>query len=313
MPLRFDLAICVALVSPFAILPARAQERGATDCPVPGDQENAEASATKYLRLRYDEAEQPQSLETAIVRFVPTGPEHAGVTVDLIAAVHIGERDYYDELNRQFEKYDALLYELVAPEGTRVPKGGGRSRHVLSLLQDGMKNMLELESQLAHVDYERENFVHADMSPEEFARSMRARNENVFTIFTRMLRQSMAAQAKNPSRTSDVDLLRALFDKDRAWTLKRVMAEQFEDLETSMKAFEGPEGSTLIAERNKVALSVLAEQLELGKKRLGIFYGAGHMNGMERRLVAEFPFRRDSQRWLVAWDLRAPEPADAEP
>ena len=33
------------------------------------------------------------------------------------------------------------------------------------LLQNGMKDMLELEHQLQHIDYHKDNFVHADMSP----------------------------------------------------------------------------------------------------------------------------------------------------
>ena len=59
-------------------------------------------------------------------------PSARDVVVDLIGAVHVGEKAYYEALNKQFEDYDAVLYELVAPEGTRVPKGakpgGIRSR-----------------------------------------------------------------------------------------------------------------------------------------------------------------------------------------
>jgi hypothetical protein len=88
-----------------------------------------------------------------------------------------------------------------------------------------------------------------------------------------------------------------------------MMAEQFEDLETSMKAFDGPDGSTIISERNKIALKVLAEELAEGKKKIGIFYGAGHMPDLERRLREEFQLEQQSQRWLVAWDLKStPKP-----
>ncbi len=97
----------------------------------------------------------------------------------------------------------------------------------------------------------------------------------------------------------------ALFDKNRALSLKRVMAEQFEDLEGAMSAFEGPGGSTLITERNKVALKVLAEQIAAGKTRIGIFYGAGHMPDMEQRLRKDLGAERDAERWLTAWDLRS--------
>ena len=41
------------------------------------------------------------------------------------------------QLNRRFRKYDAVLYELVAPEGTVVPRGRGTSNsHPLGALQN---------------------------------------------------------------------------------------------------------------------------------------------------------------------------------
>lgn len=264
------------------------------------------ASKSTFLRLARDDKDQPVSMDTAIVRYKAKSPDKQDVTIDLIGAVHIGEKAYYDKLNEEFEQYEALLYELVAPEGTRVPKGGGGgSGHPVALLQNGMKDMLELEHQLEYIDYHKDNFVHADMSPDAFSKSMEDRGESVWTMMFRMMGQQIAQQSKHPSRSSDMDILMSLFDKNRALTLKRLMAEQFEDMDGAMSALEGPGGSTLITERNKVALKVLAEQIGAGKKRIGIFYGAGHMPDMEKRLIKDLGATRDTERWLVAWDLRA--------
>ena len=79
---------------------------------------------------------------------------------------------------------------LVAPEGTRIPAGGGPREtgfNPVSALQNMMKDVLELEFQLEHIDYNRENFVHADMTPQEFAESMRNNEESIARIFFRML------------------------------------------------------------------------------------------------------------------------------
>jgi hypothetical protein len=164
--------------------------------------------------------------------------------------------------------------------------------------------MLGLEHQLTAIDYSKKNFVHADMSPQEFAQSMKDRGESFTQIFFRMMGQAMAQQSQDPTGSSDVQLLMALFAKDRKLRLKRVMAEQFEDLEGSMRVFEGPDGSTLISERNKRALAVLADQIKAGKRRVGIFYGAGHLPDMERRLTDELGLRKADVRWVEAWDLR---------
>ncbi len=172
------------------------------------------------------------------------------------------------------------------------------------MLQNGLKEMLGLEHQLACVDYQKANFVHADMSPEQFSKSMAAKGENIWTIVVRLLGVGLARQSGSADgASSDTELLLALFDKNRTLALKRILAEQFEDLDDVMAAFEGPGGSTLIAERNKKALEVLTQQIKAGKKRIGIFYGAGHLADMQQRLENDFHLKRADERWLTAWDM----------
>jgi hypothetical protein len=166
-----------------------------------------------------------------------------------------------------------------------------------------MKNLLSLDHQLADVNYQAANFVHADMSPDQFAKSMEDRGESIWTIVFKMLGVGLARQTSASQGASETEILLALFDKNRALVLKRLLAEQFEGLEDVMAAFEGPGGSTLIAERNKTALRVLRAQIDSGRKRIGIFYGAGHLADMEARLNADFGLKRSSERWLTAWDM----------
>jgi hypothetical protein len=104
----------------------------------------------------------------------------------------------------------------------------------------------------------------------------------------------------------DAGLLLALLGKNRQLALKRVMAEQFEDLRTQAQVFDGPKGSTLISGRNKAALEVLRQQIAAGKRKLAIFYGAAHMPDMEKRLRQDFGLVPSSVRRLVAWDLGKP-------
>ncbi len=264
----------------------------------------AEKREDSFLRLVSEKDGTPKALESAIARYVPAKPKGDSLRVDLIGAIHVADKAYYERLNRQFEKYDAVLYELVAPEGTKVSKAAASGSSPVSFMQSGMTGVLELEFQLKGIDYGRKNMVHADMSPKQFSRSMRRRGESVWTIFSRAMGYAMAKQGGNASGASDSKLLLALFDKNRALMLKRVLAEQFEDLEESMAMFEGPNGSTLISERNKVALDVLRKEIAKGKRKIGIFYGAGHMADFEKRLRADFGMVRQGTRWLVAWDLK---------
>jgi len=281
----------------------------AEDTPKPiSEQEQKEQQSEAYLRIQRDEDGTPQMLQTSVVRFVPSGQKTANgdgkLAVDLVSAVHIADKSYYEKLNREFAKYDVVLYELVAPPGAEVPKNGSKNGgSPVSFLQRGMKDMLELEFQLDLIDYEAKNLIHADMSPEEFAASMKQKGESVLGIFLRMMGHAMAQQGK-AGGTSDAQLLAALFNKNRALALKRVMAEQFQDMDGAMIALEGPDGSTLISERNKVALKVLREQIDKGKKKIAIFYGGGHMPDIQKRLRDDFELVPGKTRWLDAWDMK---------
>ena len=319
------------------------------------------AGKSRFLRLTRDDNGEAIALETAIARYVPRGPNDptpivppppvapptddqkpaaeaapeaaeaapapepfdppADLVVDLFGAVHIGEKSYYEQINHDFKEYEVVLYELVAPPGTRIPRGGAQSAHPVAMMQGGMKSMLGLESQTELVDYQAENLVHADMSPEQLEKSMAERGDGFIALFFRMMGQSIAQQSREqvlrasgvklPKRASQTDMLAALLNPGRnSGGLKQMLAEQFENMEATMLALEGPKGSSLISERNKVALAGLREQVKLGKRRIAIFYGAGHLPDLERRLLTKFGLKRDSERWLLAWDLKSvPQPA----
>lgn len=266
----------------------------------------ARANAPAYVRVARDSRGTPAALETAVVRFeIPAG-KFRGATVDLIAAVHVGEKAYYTELERVFDRYDAVLYELVGgADGPPAPPGSEPGVQAVGMLQRGMKDFLQLHHQLDHINYARTNFVHADMSLKEFKESMANRGESFFALFLRLMNKAMQEQGQTTTSASDLELLLALFSPNRALLVKRFMAEQFHQIDSVMNEINGPEGSTILTERNKVAMAVLARQLQQGRKRIAIFYGAAHMPDFESRLAQDYGVKRSSERWLRAWDLRA--------
>jgi len=268
------------------------------------------APPVEFIRIVRDDAKQPTSLETAVVRLSDGKP--GGVRVALAAAIHVAENSYYTELNRRFKQYDAVLYELVAPPDAQVPVKGQKSNHPVSLLQRGMKQMLDLEFQLDLIDYKAANMVHADMSPEEFSKAMKERGESFWTLFWRMMNHAMAQQAKWAGRMpSDWELITALFDRKRSHVLKRMLAEQMIDLEGMTNALEGPNGSALVSGRNGKAIEVLEKTLAQGKRNVAIFYGAAHMPDFLARLSKQFDLRPEGTDWIEAWNLQA-KPADGK-
>ncbi len=294
-------AIAAALLGSFVFTSAGYAEPAATASPTVAAEKVAEETPTKFLRVQRDEDnEEVTSLETAIVSYRGLNPEGEEVQVDLVGAVHIGDTQYYRNLNDVFGEYDVVLYELVAPKGARPGRGTAG-------VWSPLANMLSLDDQILRIDYQRENFVHADMSWDEMVQSMEKRQESFLNMFFRMVGQSIALDSTRKQGGGEGELLAGLlFSKNPSLTWKRVMAAQFEDSDKAMRWLEGPEadGSTLIHERNKVALKVLKEQIAAGKKKLAVFYGAGHLPDMEKRLREDFQLKRSGEpRWLTAWDL----------
>lgn len=271
--------------------------------------------------------------KTEFVRFVPDGKgggrlEAAiatyrnadGVTVHLVSALHIGEPSYYRGLSKTFQGYDALLYEMVKPKGMAIPapgegpRGGGG---VITMFQRFLKDRLKLEFQLDAIDYTAENFVHADLDAETFFKMQEERGESMFTLMLRSMLHEMGRQSRGDGAPpiTVFDLLAAMTSPDSARQYKLLLAKQLQNVEAQLAGIEGLNGSVIISERNKAALKVLEETIEKGETNIGIFYGAGHMSGIEKVLVGEMGFKPVGVEWRLAWDMEtraAGQPAARE-
>lgn len=243
----------------------------------------------------------PQALQTAVATYRRPDQKNSAEVV-LIGAVHIAGPDYYSHLNQLFKRYDALLYEMVSDPEMGIPDPEERGLSPISTIQVGMKEMLELTFQLDEIDYKAKNFVHADMTPQEFFDTMKARKEGVLQMFFRSLGSGIAMQSAG--RGGDLGVLAAMVSEDRARGLRRAFADQMEMMDGQMAAITGEDGkSTLITERNAKAFEVLKRELDAGKRKVGIFYGAGHLKDMHERLVNDFGMELVETQWLTAWEL----------
>lgn len=236
-----------------------------------------------------------------------------GVTVQLVGAVHVGDKRYYAELDKLFEGYDALLYEMVKPAGAAAPRKGVRAGGggMVGMFQRFLKDALELDYQLDGVNYAAKNFVHADLDAETFERLQAERGESILGLMLQNMIRELAKgiEGKGADRGPDVNVfeLLAAFDApDRAKRFKLILGRSFGQMEDQIAGFQG---TVLVTERNKKALAVLKEQVRAGKKNIGVFYGAAHMPDLESRL-ALMGFKRTGMEYKVAWDI-SDDPAAA--
>ncbi len=257
-----------------------------------------------YARIDETATGKPRAMQTAIVRYQGVqGSRYENQVVDLVGVVHIGEDEYYQELGKRLSKYDVVLYELVAPDGTRIrPEDLQERRSVLASMQTGMKDMLNLEYQLEKIDYMSENFRHADMSPDEFVEDLERRGDSIVKMIARMMGAGLASQAASGG---DAGILLALFSDDRPKKMKQAMARQLVDIEVVTAGMDDANGeNTLIKGRNAKAFKILQEELDAGKKNIAVFYGAGHLPDMAERLEQDFSMKPVKTIWLDAWDLQ---------
>ncbi|HWE03214.1 MAG TPA: hypothetical protein VG326_12465 [Tepidisphaeraceae bacterium] len=259
------------------------------------------ADEPQFLRF-VEDADGGGRLQTAVASYA----NKAGVTVDLIAAVHVGEKAYYEGLNKSFENYDALLYEMVKPRGMGAPVRGQKSRSAVSGFQRFLKDVLHLDYQLDDIDYTKSNFIHADLDAETFSDMESEQGESIFGLMFRSMLHEMARESEGKASKAEpmtlLDLFIAMRAPDRPRQLKLLLARQFGAIEDQMSDLEGPNGTVIITERNKKCIATLKKAIADGKTDIGIFYGAAHMQDMSKRLEA-LGFHKTASVWRVSWDM----------
>jgi hypothetical protein len=250
--------------------------------------------AGDFIRIREDD--QATRLQTAYF-----GYEKDGARVDLIGAIHIADKRYYEFLNKSFEDYDALLFEMVGGEklegGEKKPEPdpepAENKRAALLTVYETMENALNLRGQGEVIDYTAENFVHADLTMKEFEALQKERGESLLGF---MIQSALTAE--RPSREPDgINLMRGMLG-GKPELVKIELMHTMADADKQIDSLDGE--NVIIGDRNARCIEVLDQEIADGKKKLGIFYGAAHFPDMERRLL-EKGFNRVSQKWATAW------------
>lgn len=247
--------------------------------------------------IRVDEDATAARLQTAVTRF-----EKDGATVDLIGAVHIADKNYYEALTTRFKTYDEVLFEMIGGENiaaTRaaVPGPGEKGQDLSGLhkVYNMVARFLNLTGQAENIDYTAKNFVHADLTHEEFSKLQEERGESLLGFAL-----DAAKTAPEPVRQPDATKLLAALLSGKSNLVKLEIVHTLGQGDDQIAAFVGE--SVIISDRNQRCLDVMKRELAAGHRKLGIFYGAAHFPDMEKRLL-EMGFKRVKQEWLTAWDI----------
>ncbi len=256
-----------------------------------------EALGGDFIRVK--ENDKLAKLQTAVL-----GYEKDGMRVDLVGAIHLADRRYYEFLNKHFEKYEVLLFEMVG--GERLGKGQDlvieeepAEEHALAGLHHlyvSMEKALGLVGQSAVIDYAAENFVHADLTMAEFEALQKERGESLLGF---MIQVGM--KSERPSKEPNtLRLMRGILS-GRSDLVKLEMMQTMAAGDQQIDSLAGE--NVIISDRNAKCLEVLEGQIAEGHKKLGVFYGAAHFPDLEKRLE-EMGFKKVSTKWLTAWRVK---------
>lgn len=253
-----------------------------------------ESWAGDFIRVK--ETERSAKLQTAVF-----GYEKDGVRVDLIGAIHLADKRYYEFLNKYFENYPTLLFEMVGGERlgaqAKVPPVEAPEKEDslagLHTLYESMEKALGLTGQGALIDYTAKNFVHADLTMAEFEALQKEKGESILSF---MIQAGVSAE--KPTRDPNAMRLMRGILTGRSDLVKLEMMHTMADGDEQIDSLAGE--NVIISDRNARCMEVMDREIASGKKEIGIFYGAAHFPDMQRKLE-EKGFTKVSSKWLTAW------------
>ncbi len=275
--------------------------------------ENPIGEPADYVRYQQAaEEEQPDRLETAVSRF--TKGNH---TLDLVAVVHLGDKAYFEKLSSNLESYDHVLYELVGgpytEETRRLAHQQSEDSDLAQVqeIQQMAKDLLGLDFQIDEIDYLSPNFLHADMTAEEFAHHSGG-NQSLSNTFARAMKLAQSGHMRGvpTSEAESNQFMMAMMGavmSGNSNQLKRSLGPILAEAEVFISKMEEDEESVLISKRNEIVMAKIEEVAGLSAaqpQRDAVFYGAGHMPDIETRLL-EMGYTKGETLWLPAWTIGA--------
>ncbi len=253
--------------------------------------------------IRVSETDKNVFLQTAVTRYTK-----GDVIVDFIGAVHIADKAYYNQLNKEFTNYESLLFEMVGGEAIKEHLKGNNQQagkkdlqmSFLTGMYNTMTKKLDLTGQKDGIDYSKDNFVHADLTLQEFNDLQKKKGESLLKFAFKNALEQSKGKGKGPKPPSSVKLLKAML-LGTPNDLKMIIVDTLGGADDQIGAIAGKK-SVIIGDRNIKCLKVMSDEITAGKKNIAIFYGAAHFPDMEERMI-EMGYKQTNHRWLDAWKL----------
>ncbi|MDA7916466.1 hypothetical protein N9B94_04455, partial [Verrucomicrobia bacterium] len=269
-----------------------------------------------------DEDKNTRALQTAVRKFVKKGAPD----IYLTGAAHLGSKEYFTTLQEHLAEMSIVLYEGV---GDVPDKANDKER--IGSVQSVLAESLQLQFQLDAIDYNKVNFTNSDMSMEQLGHLMsggdiedlpprkrqRKKVPSIPEDTTNDQPKVIKLHENDPDTNPEFDRLLQIMDGTTAMgamvdvmvrfigsspKLQALTRLMFVELLGGLKGdlSQSPAMTpqmkdmihVLIRSRNQLVLQDLRKALkDPSNKSISIFYGAGHMDDLEKRIVEKMGYQ----------------------
>ncbi len=329
--LIFNRALGVALVFALAGCSTRAAKQPASMPSNAGLTATNASAPQPYMRIARPDTNTVQ-LQIAARRFVPV--RHRGPALWLVGTSHVGELAYYHALQNLLDAQTVVLYEGVNadahprhvgkpgapprdPPAPAPPRPTGTNQN--PGMQDVLASSLGLVFQLNAINYDRTNFLNSDLSILQLQRIMIGDPNAV-----------PAGPGEKGRSNHSLDALLQIMDGSSFLGAIFKMGLQFIGSNPQLQAitkltfietlgrlkgdFSGMRGLppdmkqlliVLIQSRNQNVIEDIKTEMGVVPRNgsIAVFYGTGHMDDMERRVVHDLNYRPVGDTWFTAFSV----------
>jgi hypothetical protein len=268
-------------------------------------------------------------LQIALRKFIPA--EKAGPVIWLAGVMHVGEPEYYHALQRFLDAQTVVLYEGVNPEAhphhvhdataaasnDAMPAAPPTGTNAGYSMQSELARCLGLVFQLEAIDYDRTNFLNSDLSILQLQRIMAEGRppggpgqEGGTNVSFEVLLQIMDGSSFLGSLFK-IGMQLVASSPELQGVAKLTLIEAAGRLKGDLSDVQGlpPDWKrlvqVLIRARNQHLLGDLNAELKKisPSGSIAVFYGAGHMDDLEKRVTGELHYRPADEVWLCAFSV----------
>lgn len=269
------------------------------------------------------------ALQVAVRDLVPRRKKDP--VVRLVGVTHLGAKEYYAALQGLLDGERLVLFEGVGATNKQF-----RAANEGYSLQPALAKALGLQFQLHAIDYSGSNFVNSDLTLEEMGRVMsrESRKEGGGGGGEKAGSGAGGTGGAGDGEAALGDLVSMMDGSSWAGvflkfgvafigtspklraTVKLLLIETLGSMEGDLGQAKGMPPSmqrlmeVLIRERNTAVIrdvsAAVARGRRSGRERLAsvaVFYGAGHLADLEKRICEELGYRPSVERWYTAFEV----------